>query len=101
MFQIEGEKVDQTHFQVNTVRDNIKIIGRSKNWLTLTFREALAIKYLTPKLKEGPVKNSARYRYCGMVSNLESRFTQTSNIGLITLHSIVFNECLFVKSLVP
>ena len=53
MFQIEGEEVDQTLFQVNAVRDNTKIIRRSANWLTLAFRESLAIKHLKPELNKG------------------------------------------------
>ena len=53
MFQIEGEEIDQMLFQINTVRDNTKIIGRSKNGLSLAFRESLAIKHLKPELNRG------------------------------------------------
>ena len=53
MFQLEGEEIDQMLFQINAVRHNTKIIGRSKNWLTLAFRESLAIKHLKPELNKG------------------------------------------------
>ena len=52
MFQIDKE-IDQILFQVNAFLDNTKIIGRSKNWLTLAFQESLAIKHLKPELNKG------------------------------------------------
>ena len=39
--------------QINTVRENTTIIGRSKNWLNLAFRESLAIKERRPELNKG------------------------------------------------
>ena len=53
MFQIFGEDVDAMQFQVNAVRTNTKIIGRSRNWLQLAFLEALAIKEFKPELNKG------------------------------------------------
>ena len=51
--QLEGEEIDRMPFQINAVRENTKIIGRSKNWLTLAFRESLAIKHFKPELNKG------------------------------------------------
>ena len=51
--QLGGEEIDQMPFQINAVRENTKIVGRSKNWLTLAFRESLAIKHFKPELNKG------------------------------------------------
>ena len=53
LFQMEGDTIDTMPFQINTVRDHTEIIGRSKNWLTLAFRESLAIKQFNPELNKG------------------------------------------------
>ena len=53
LFQMEGDTIDTMPFQINTVRDHTEIIGRSKNWLTLAFRESLAIKEFNPELNKG------------------------------------------------
>ena len=54
LFQIGGDTtIDHMEFQTNAVRANTKIIGRSKNWLTLAFRESLAIKDRCPELNKG------------------------------------------------
>ena len=39
--------------QINAVRNNIKVIRRSDNWLTLAFKESLAIKDRKPTLNHG------------------------------------------------
>ena len=54
MFQTGGDtEIDTMQFQINAVRENTEIIGRSKNWLTLAFRESLAIKDRSPELNKG------------------------------------------------
>ena len=52
-FQIDGEEIDKRMFQINCVRDNVKIIDRSKDWLHLSFLESLAIKEQNPELNRG------------------------------------------------
>ena len=39
--------------EINTVRDNTKIIGRSDNWRILAFKESLKIKDKKPSLNNG------------------------------------------------
>ena len=53
LFEVEGDDIDTMQFQVNMVRENTKVIGKSKNWLTLAFRESLAIKQRKPELNKG------------------------------------------------
>ena len=51
--EIDGEEVDTRELQINTVRQNTKIITRSDNWLKLAFLEALAIKQYKSNLNTG------------------------------------------------
>ena len=51
--QMFDSDVDKMQLQINTVRENTKVIRRSNNWLTLAFLESLAIKELKPKLNKG------------------------------------------------
>ena len=44
MFQLDNFGINEKEFQINTVRDNLTVLHRSNNWLTLSFMEALAIK---------------------------------------------------------
>ena len=53
LFQMDGETVDKMQFQVNAVRENTKVIDSSTNWLTLSFKESLAIKDRKPELNRG------------------------------------------------
>ena len=53
LLQIFDSDVDEMQLQINSVRENTKIIRRSKNWLTLAFHESLAIKELKPELNKG------------------------------------------------
>ena len=53
LLQIFDPDVDEKQLQINSVRENTKIIRRSKNWLTLAFHESLAIKELKPELNKG------------------------------------------------
>ena len=57
LLQIFDPDVDEMQLQINSVRENTKIIRRSKNyWLTLAFHESLAIKELKPELNKGSCK---------------------------------------------
>ena len=53
MLSIEGEEADHRNLQINTVRDNTRILKRSEIWLKLAFLEALAIKENSPELNSG------------------------------------------------
>ena len=53
LFQIDGEEVDSMQFQINSVRENTKIIRKTDNWLKLAFLESLAIKEYKPELNKG------------------------------------------------
>ena len=53
LLQIFDPDVEEMQLQINSVRENTKIIRRSKNWLTLAFHESLAIKELKPELNKG------------------------------------------------
>ena len=44
---------DDIAYNVNNVRNNIRVIDRDNNWNTLLFKEALLIKQLKPKLNHG------------------------------------------------
>ena len=50
---MESEPVDARQLQINAVRNNIKVIGKSDNWQTLAFLETLAIKDRKPSLNSG------------------------------------------------
>ena len=50
---MDSEPVDVRQLQINTVQNNIKVIGRSDNWQTLAFLETLAIKDRNPSLNSG------------------------------------------------
>ena len=52
--QIESDtSVDLKELQVQTVRDNIKVLASSQRPLNLDFREALEIKNRSPELNKG------------------------------------------------
>ena len=53
LLQCDAEMVDDKQLQINTVRDNTKIIGRSDNWRILAFKESLKIKDKKPSLNNG------------------------------------------------
>ena len=53
MFAIDGEDVDLRSFQINSVRENTKILKKADNWLKLAFLESLAIKGHDPELNKG------------------------------------------------
>ena len=53
IFECTGDRVETKEFQINAVRQNIKIIGRSDNWLKLLFMESLYIKERKPELNSG------------------------------------------------
>ena len=53
MFECMGKGVDQKELQINNVRQNIKILWRSDNWLKLAFLESLATKEHRPALDTG------------------------------------------------
>ena len=53
LFEIDGEEIDPMQFQINSVRENTKIIRKSDNWLKLAFLESLAIKEHKPELNTG------------------------------------------------
>ena len=53
LFAIDGEDVDLRSFQINSVRENTKILKRADNWLKLAFLESIAIKEHDPELNKG------------------------------------------------
>ena len=53
LFQTGGEEVDSMQFQINSVRENTKIIRKADNWLKLAFLESLAIKEYKPEVNKG------------------------------------------------
>ena len=53
MFECTGKRVDKKELKINMVRQNIKILWRSDNWLKLAFLESLAIKEHRPALNTG------------------------------------------------
>ena len=53
ILECHGEPVDQRSLQIQTVRENTKVIGRSNDWRTLAFKESLAIKERQPALNNG------------------------------------------------
>ena len=53
LFKIEYEEFDEVSFKINSVRENTKIINRSRDWVELCFKEAIAIKTRNPNLNNG------------------------------------------------
>lgn len=53
LFRVDGGDVDPMRFQINSVRENTKIIRKADNWLKLAFQEALAIKEYRPEINTG------------------------------------------------
>ena len=53
LFKIDDHKIDETEFRINCVRENTKVIGRSDDWLKLSFLESIKIKELKPELNRG------------------------------------------------
>ena len=47
------DEFDDVEYRINQVRENTKIIGKSNDWVTLCFMEALAIKDRVPVLNNG------------------------------------------------
>ena len=53
ILECDAESVDERNLQIQTVRENTKIIGRSDDWRILAFKESLAIKERKPSLNHG------------------------------------------------
>ena len=53
LLSIDEVETDQRDLQTTTVRNNIKVIKQADNWLTLAFKESLAIKDRKPSLNDG------------------------------------------------
>ena len=53
ILECDAESVDERNLQIQTVRENTKIIGRSDDWRILAFKESLAIKEQKPSLNHG------------------------------------------------
>ena len=53
LLQCDGEMVDRMHLQMNTVRENTRIIARADHWQVLAFKESLKIKDKRPSLNKG------------------------------------------------
>ena len=53
IMELDTDPVDDRVLQVQTVRDNTKILSRSDNWRVLAFKESLAIKERKPSLNHG------------------------------------------------
>ena len=51
--KIHFEEFNDVAYRINQVRDNTKIIGKTRDWLKLYFMEALAIKDHDPELNNG------------------------------------------------
>ena len=49
----EEELIDKWELQINTTRDNIKVIRRADHWRNLVLKESLAIKERKPSLNNG------------------------------------------------
>ena len=61
MFECTDKGVDKKELQIDNVRQNIKILWRSDNWLKLAFLESLAIKEHRQALNTG-IKASKELR---------------------------------------
>ena len=57
MFKVDNHEIVFREFQINAVRQSIRIVRKTDNWLKLLFLEALAIKEFKPELNIG-VKGS-------------------------------------------
>ena len=53
LLSLDEESIDKRELQINTVRDNIKVIRRADHWQNLAFKESLAIKERKPSLNNG------------------------------------------------
>ena len=53
ILECQNEEVDKRALQINTVRENTKIIKRADHWLNLAYLESLAIKDQKPTLNTG------------------------------------------------
>ena len=53
MFALDNINIKMKEFQTNMVRDNLSILHKCNNWLTLLFMESLAIKEFEPELNSG------------------------------------------------
>ena len=53
LLEMCDEETNRRELQINTVRQNTKVLKRSDNWLKLAFLESLAIKEHKPKLNSG------------------------------------------------
>ena len=53
IFRIECEEFDEIQYRINSVRENTNVIGRARDWTTLCFMEAIAIKTNNPLLNTG------------------------------------------------
>ena len=53
IFQCDGKMVDRMHLQMNTVRENTRIIAKADHWQVLAFKEPLKIKDKRPSLNNG------------------------------------------------
>ena len=53
ILEIGGVKVDKKELQINTVRENTKVLTKAKNYLKLDFLESLEIKHRCPELNKG------------------------------------------------
>ena len=53
IIKIDFDEFDDLEYRINHVRENTKIIGKSNDWVTLCFMEALAIKDRVPVLNNG------------------------------------------------
>ena len=53
ILECDAEPVDERSLQIQVVRENTKIVGRSSDWRILAFKESLAIKERQPALNNG------------------------------------------------
>ena len=53
LLQMNEEEVDPMALQINSVRENTKIIKKTDNWLKLAFLESILIKENQPELNKG------------------------------------------------
>ena len=52
MFEVTNGAIRDRDFQINTVRQNIKVLHKTDNWLKLAYLESLAIKEHNPELNK-------------------------------------------------
>ena len=53
LYGLNTNDTNEREFKINTVKDNMAIIGRNNNWLTLAYLEAIMIKENNPELNRG------------------------------------------------